>query len=432
MKLGIVHPSKYKRCKTCEIVVSNIKHNLCNKCYQKRKEKNRDIERSSTISEYFTQNNDNERGIRNLGYVDPVKYDRNVRLLTLNPRGFGPDNQEKIIMLKNSERRLQFDGVFFSSPDRAWNSKRRDDMKKKLKGIGRNIQINTSDTGIESSSNAGYLPGGTMSIVWNNLAELIVDTYNGDKLGRWSSITIGRENKLIELIIIYRLVDSTEEGTMTTHAQYNEVLGSVNTAKYYRSKFLSDLTHYLRKSHEEKKVKDVIIMGDINEHVEDKNIVQFMNENGLSNIHKHVNEIKDNTLDHTFKYGTKCIDVVLCSYGLLEYISGCQIVECDEVILNDHRGYVVDLEIERYCQCKLSRYDNPKHASLNNTKKSHVDKFNEKVNELMESFNLKQYVVELQYIRGKDQFDIIDEMFTKIFSKARSAVEGPTRSIPFS
>ena len=119
MKLGIVHPSKYKRCKTCEIVVSNIKHNLCNKCYQKRKEKNRDIERSSIISEYFTRNNDNERGIRNLGYVDPVKYDRNVRLLTLNPRGFGPDNQEKIIMLKNSERRLQFDGVFFSSPDRA-------------------------------------------------------------------------------------------------------------------------------------------------------------------------------------------------------------------------------------------------------------------------------------------------------------------------
>ena len=123
-----------------------------------------------------------------------------------------------------------------------------------------------------------------------------------------------------------------------------------------------------------------------------------MNENGLSNIHKHVNEIKDNTLDYIFKYGTKCIDIVLCSYGLLKYISGCQIVECDEVILNDHRGYVVNLEIERYCQCKLSRYDNPKHASLNNTKKSHVDKFNEKVNELMESFNLKQHVVELQYI----------------------------------
>ena len=105
-------------------------------------------------------------------------------MLTLNPRGFGPDSQEKIVLLKSGQRRLQFDGVFFSSPDRAWNSKRKDDMKKKMRGIGRNIQVNTSDTGIAGSNNVGYLPGGTMSIVWNNLSELIVKTYDGDELGR--------------------------------------------------------------------------------------------------------------------------------------------------------------------------------------------------------------------------------------------------------
>ena len=165
MKLGVVQPSKYKKYKNCETIVSNIKNKLCNKCYYERKEKNRNVEKFSTIEEYFVRNNDNEIGIRNLGYVDPVKYDQNVRLLTLNPRGFGPDNQEKIVMLKSSKRRLQFDGVFFSSPDRAWNSKCKEEMKKKMRGIGMNIQINTSDTRIEGSNNVGYLPGGTMSIV---------------------------------------------------------------------------------------------------------------------------------------------------------------------------------------------------------------------------------------------------------------------------
>jgi len=81
-----------------------------------------------------------------------------------------------------------------------------------------NIQINTSDTCIEGSNNIGYLPGGTMSIVWDNLANLLVNTYDRDKLGRWSSITIGRDDKLIEIITVYRLVESTEEGSTTTHA----------------------------------------------------------------------------------------------------------------------------------------------------------------------------------------------------------------------
>ena len=58
--------------------------------------------------------------------------------------------------------------------------------------------------------------------------------------------------------------------------------------------------------------------------------------------------------------------------------------------------------------------------------------FNEKVNELIEVFNLKQQVLELQHVSSRERFNIIDEMFTKVLNRARSAVEGPTRSVPFS
>ena len=83
------------------------------------------------------------------------------------------------------------------------------------------------------------------------------------------------------------------------------------------------------------------------------------------------------------------------TYGLINYVASCQLTKCDEVIMNDHRGYLVDLEIERYCKYKLNKYDKPNHTILNNIRKSHIIKFNEKVNKLMDSFKLKQRVIEL-------------------------------------
>ena len=74
MKLGIVHPSKYKKCKKCDKVISNIKHKMYNKCYYEQKENNMENNRVNNIREYFINNNNEERVIRNLGYVDQIKY----------------------------------------------------------------------------------------------------------------------------------------------------------------------------------------------------------------------------------------------------------------------------------------------------------------------------------------------------------------------
>ena len=107
-----------------------------------------------------------------------------------------------------------------------------------------------------------------------------------------------------------------------------------------------------------------------------------------------------------FKTGTKCINIVLCVHRLIKCIADCQMVKCDEVVINDHRGYLVDLEIERYVQCKLSKQDKPRHAMLNNNKKSHVVAFNEKVNEVMHQLNLKQRVIKLECVHNRDAFNI--------------------------
>ena len=48
------------------------------------------------------------------------------------------------------------------------------------------------------------------------------------------------------------------------------------------------------------KAKDFILKGDMNENVENAPILNFMNENGLINIHKHKNDINPKELDNAY------------------------------------------------------------------------------------------------------------------------------------
>jgi len=188
----------------------------------------------------------------------------------------------------------------------------------------------------------------------------------------------------------------------------------------------------MQESRSMNKVNDFILVGDMNECVNHPSILTFMSENGLINVHKHKNQINHNASDNTYKHGSKCIDIVMSTYGVIDYITGCQVTECDEVILNDHRGYLIDIEIERYCETIISEYDKPNRNMLKHTRKSHVKYFNDKVDELLDKIKLQRMVLELEHINSHEAFNMIDNVITEILNKARAAVEGPTRALPFS
>ena len=83
--------------------------------------------------------------------------------------------------------------------------------------ISRNVKINTSDIKKKVTSENGYLPGETLSIVQDELSNIVTDQLSIDSLGRWSSIIIDRELQMIEIIIFYRIVDSTGEGQVKVY-----------------------------------------------------------------------------------------------------------------------------------------------------------------------------------------------------------------------
>ena len=93
-------------------------------------------------------------------------------------------------------------------------------------------------------------------------------------------------------------------------------------------------------------------------------------------------------------------------------------VECNKVMLNDYRGYLVNLEIEQYCQCKLSKHDKPRHTMLNNTKKSHVEKFNKRVNQMISQLNVQQRVIEVQHLPSREAYNYVDKLFATVLNKA--------------
>ena len=109
-----------------------------------------------------------------------------------------------------------------------------------------------------------------------------------------------------------------------------------------------------KKTRENKKVQEFILMGDANENIENNKITKFINLNGLVNVHEQVNNITRNGLDHACKHGKNCIDAPMRTHGLLDCIAGCQLTECDQAIMNNHRRFLVDAEIKRYCNCRLN------------------------------------------------------------------------------
>ena len=50
----------------------------------------------------------------------------------------------------------------------------------------------------------------------------------------------------------------------------------------------------------------------------------------------------------------------------------------------------------------------------------------------MTSYQLKERVIDLKNVTNEQRFNEIDDLFTKALMKATSAVEGPTRTLPYS
>ena len=55
-----------------------------------------------------------------------------------------------------------------------------------------------------------------------------------------------------------------------------------------------------------------------------------------------------NRRDPTYKEGSKPLDLIATSKGLLQYFTGCKLIDYNEIILIDYQGFLNNINIDRY------------------------------------------------------------------------------------
>jgi len=96
--------------------------------------------------------------------------------------------------------------------------------------------------------------------------------------------------------------------------------------------------------------------------------------NRLIDTYQHVNDVSKGQYNKMHVRGSKCIDMVAMTYGILSYVKGCKLVEVDEIIPCDHQGYIIDLDINRYFEYEVGSYDKIGRIELTPSKRSHREK----------------------------------------------------------
>ena len=80
-------------------------------------------------------------------------------------------------------------------------------------------------------------------------------------------------------------------------------------------------------------------------------------------------------MDLTFIRGSKCINSIVATYSLLDFVEGSKLLEAYEITITDYRSFIIDINMERYFNYQLSIWDKIKKRKLNPARRSYRNKF---------------------------------------------------------
>ena len=371
--------------------------------------------------------------LKNKGHTNRPKSRDCMRVLSMNPRGIGPDSVEKIRMLKKEIVRREIDLVLFSSPDRRWTASRVNRMKYLFRSISKNVTIIATDSGETITSDSGYLPGGTISIALGRIANVVEEeTAQRDERGRWSSFEVQSGNESLQIMNMCRITDSSSPGVLKSRAQCDRHKGTVGTAKEYREELLQDVAAEIKRVRE-KGAQAIIIAGDFNQDVMNENIRKFLRENGLCDIHSELNESIDGLRDNAQEKGSKQIDAAFASEAALQVVTGSMLVDFNEIVMSDHRGFMFDVDLKELMDLEASKYDSRDRRTLNPTNRAHRTKFKESLEKLRTETKLEEKIARINHSRvSARELNAVDDEITHVLNKARKSAEGVRSNVPYS
>lgn len=177
--------------------------------------------------------------IRSKGCIDVEKDKDCARLLCVNPNGFLPESKIKIENMKEKCVEKEIDGIMLSETNCRSDSMNVEKVKKKIKGVSRNVKILTSDSGDKINEKSSWLPGGIMSVMWGQFANYIVpNSEKQDELRRWNTVEISRKGRVVLIATMHRIHVSSPKVHMHQKRNITERL------EKYRMKGITERTFW--------------------------------------------------------------------------------------------------------------------------------------------------------------------------------------------
>jgi len=178
-----------------------------------------------------------------------------------------------------------------------------------------------------------------------------------------------------------------------------------------------------------KGTKDIIIGGDFNQNIASDEVQQFFQDIGIQDAHSLYNKIPLNDLDPTNIKGIKPIDSIAVTSGIMKFVEGVKLLDNNDVVISDHRAYVMDLNVEEYFQDQFSSWDTINKVVLNPSRKSYRSIFFEELESQLNIYDIEG-ILEKSTVTYKE-IEKIDNLITKVLNAATNKVEGQSRNIPY-
>jgi len=140
------------------------------------------------------------------------------------------------------------------------------------------------------------------------------------------------------------------------------------------------------------KVNNILVAGNFNQSLYLREIENFLISNGLFELHDLLNKYNSNNRDNTYIIETKYIDFVAATSGLINNIEGCELINYNQIIQSNHRGYLIDLNLEQYFNMNNFDIDQVNSSQLNSRRLICKEIFIEKAEEYLKAIKLLQMI----------------------------------------
>jgi hypothetical protein len=293
------------------------------------------------------------------------------------------------------------------------------------------IEYNTSKTKFEGR----YKPGGTVTAALDNWSHRVVDSgSDATGFGRWSYITYGgKEGKRLTYISIYRVCDQKNPGDTTAWKQQHNIQYADDTAHVGKidphKQTLVDLEYFIHKFRN--KGHDVAIFIDANQndrrcyrlqghtdHFESKtgsnidgridgSLKTFLENTGLYNALNNKHGPENTPL--TREPGSKVIDYVFVSEGLLPHITSIEMLSQDAVFASDHRTFFMDIDVESYFVHEADAMPEKQLRQLQLNDPKIADEYRKQLHKLLSTHTVYRRVTKISERRNSQEWSILDE-----------------------